>query len=173
MRFKLRTGEAYEIEALPFGLSCSPYWAHRLSKVIPSWIRNNLPGVSIVWYVDDIAILGETELQVERMTTALINFLTTLGIEVNSKKSMKQAVEQFDYLGQTISPPPSKLKKALNLAKKQLKTHTCVPHHLARLGGVRLNLQRRVQNMLGIAKLLMMDTAKAPVTLIKRTGVPN
>ena len=93
MRFKLRTGEAYEIEALPFGLSCSPYWAHRLSKVILSWIRTNLPGVSIVWYVDDIAILGETELQVKRTTTTLINFFTKLGIEVNSRNSMKQATE--------------------------------------------------------------------------------
>ena len=161
------------MKALPFVLSCSPYWTHRLSKVVLSGIRTNLPGVSIVWYVDDIATLGETKLQVERTATALINFLTKLGIEVNSKKSMKQAAEPFDYRGQTISPPPSKLKKALNLAKKQLKTHTCVPHHLARLAGVLLNLQKRVQNMLGIAKLLMMDTAKAPVTLIKKTGVPN
>jgi hypothetical protein len=127
MRFKLRSGEAYEMKALPFVLSCSPYWTHRLSKVVLSGIRTNLPGVSIVWYVDDIATLRETKLQVEQMATALINFLTKLGIEVNRKKTMKQAAEPFDYLGQTISPPPSKLKKGLNLAKKQLKTHTCVP----------------------------------------------
>jgi hypothetical protein len=72
---------------------------------------------------------------------------------------MKQAAEQFDHLGQTInlttgtiSPPPSKLKKALNLAKKKLKAHTCVPRHLARLAGVLLDLQKGVQNLLGIAK---------------------
>ena len=138
MRFKLRLGEAYEIKALPFGLSGSPYWSHRLLKVVLSWIRNNLPGLSIVWYVDDIAILGSTKLQVKQATTAVIDFLTTLGIQVNNKKSMKQAAEQFDYLGQTInlttgtiSPPPGKLKQALTLAKKQLKARTCVPRHLA------------------------------------------
>ena len=91
MRFKLRSGEAYEMKAPPFVLSCSPYWTHRLSNVVLSGIRTNLLGVSIVWYVGDIATLGETKLQVERTVTALINFLTKLGIEVNSKKSMKHA----------------------------------------------------------------------------------
>ena len=141
------------MKALPFVLSCSPYWTHRLSKVVLSGIRTNLPGVSIVWYVDDIATLGETKLQVERTATALINFLTKLGIEVNSKKSMKQAAEPFDYRGQTISPPPSKLKKAPNLAKK---THTEDTHlrttPLGETRGAPLNPQKRVQNMLGITK---------------------
>ena len=72
MRFKLRLGEAYEIKALPFGLSGSPYWSHRLLKVVLSQIRNNLPGLSIVWYVDDITILGSTKPQVEQATTALM-----------------------------------------------------------------------------------------------------
>ena len=88
--------------------------------------------------MDDIAILGSTKLQVKQAAAALINFLTTLGIQVNNKKSMKQVAEQFDYLGQTInlttgtiSPPPGKLKQAITLAKKQLKARTCVPRHLA------------------------------------------
>ena len=91
MRFKLRSGEAYEIKALPFGLSSSPCWAYKLSKVILSWICNNLPDVSIVCYVDDIAILGSTKLQVEQAAVALIDFLTKLGIQVNSEKSMKRS----------------------------------------------------------------------------------
>ena len=92
-RFKLRSAEAYEIKALPFGLSSSPYWSHRVSKVVLSWIRNNLPSVSIVWYVGDIAVLGSTQLQVEPAAAALIDFLTTLGIQVNNEKSMNQAAE--------------------------------------------------------------------------------
>jgi hypothetical protein len=85
MRFKLRSGEAYEIEALPSPIE-QPLWAHRLSKVVLSWIRTNLPGVSIVWYVDDIAILGETKLQVNN-TTALINFLTKRGSRSTTRKA--------------------------------------------------------------------------------------
>ena len=84
----------FKIEAFPFGLYNRPYWAHRLPTVVLSWICTNLPGVTIVWYMDAIAILGETKLQVRRATTALIYFLTKLGIEVNNnKKSMKQAAE--------------------------------------------------------------------------------
>ena len=158
----------FKIEAFPFGLYNRPYWAHRLPKVVLNWIRTNLPRVTIVWYMDDIVILRQAKLQVERATTALIYFLTKLGIEVNNnKKSVKQAAEQFNYLGKTInfttgtiSSPPSKLKKALNLAKKQLKTHTCVPRHLARLAGILLDIQKGVHKLLGVAKLLMTDTGK-------------
>ena len=118
--------------------------------------------------MDDIVILGSTQLQVEYAATALIDFLSKLGIQVNNEKSMKPAAEQFHYLGQTIklttgmiSTPASKLKQALTLAKKQLKARTCVPRHLARLAGALLDLQKGVQNLLGIPKLLMTDTAKA------------
>ena len=62
MRLKLRSGESYEKETLPFGLSNRTHWAHRLSKVVLSWIRTNLPRLNIVWYIDDIAILVETKL---------------------------------------------------------------------------------------------------------------
>ena len=44
---------------------------------------------------------------------------------------------------------------------RQLKARTCVPCHLARLAGVLLDLQKGVQNLLGIPKLLMADTATA------------
>ena len=118
--------------------------------------------------MDEIANLGNTKLQVEQAAAALIDFLTTLEIQVNNEKSMKQAAEQFDYLGQTInlttgtiSPPRGKLRQALTLAKKQLKARTCVPRHLVPLAGVHLDLQKGVQNLLGIPKLLMTNTAKA------------
>ena len=71
MRFKLRTGEAFEVEALPFGLSCSPYWAHRLAKPILAWVRNTLQDVTVVWYVGDIATLGKTQQDVERAAAAV------------------------------------------------------------------------------------------------------
>ena len=52
------------------------------------------------------------------------------------------------------------MKNALNLAKKQLKTRTCVPRHLARLAGILLDIQKGVHKLLGVAKLLMTDTGK-------------
>ena len=166
MRFKQRTGEAFEIEALPFGLACSPYWAHRMAKVILSWVRNTLQDVTVIWYVDDIAILGETQFQVERAATRLTEVLTDLGVQVNAAKSMSRAATKIDYLGQvinlttgTITPPTVKIHKAINMAKKQAKARTCVPRHLARLAGVLLDLQKGVQNLLGLPKMLMKETA--------------
>ena len=102
MRFKLRTGEAFEVDALPFGLSCSPYWAHRLAKPILAWVRNTLQDVTVVWYVDDIAILGKTKEDVEQAAARLIEFLTDLGVQVNAAKSMREAATKIHYLGRMI-----------------------------------------------------------------------
>jgi hypothetical protein len=50
-RFKVQ-GTAYQMMALPFGLSSSPYWAHRLAKPILEWARAQK--LTLVWYVDDV-----------------------------------------------------------------------------------------------------------------------
>jgi len=165
--YKFKTGEAFEIEALPFGLSYSPYWAHRLAKPILSWVRNTLQDVTVVWYVDDIAILGSNAEAVERAAARLMEFLTDLGVQVNAAKTMSRAATKIDYLGQVIdlttgsvTPPAAKVRKAIAMAKKQAKARTCVPRHLARLVGVLLDLKPpRAQSLLGLLKLLMKETA--------------
>ena len=171
MRFKLRTGEAFEIEALPFVLSCSPYWAHRLSKAIWCWDRNTLQDVTVIWYVDDIAILGKTQKDVKWAAARLTEFLTDLGVQVNAAKSMRRAATTIDYLGQvinlttaTVTPPSIEVREGIIMAKEQAKLRTCVPRHLARLAGVLLDLQKGAQNLLGLLKLLMKETAHVAKT---------
>ena len=61
-RFKLQ-GRAYEMTALPFGLASSSYWAHRLSKPISQWARAQK--LTLVWYVEDVLILGKRAHEVE------------------------------------------------------------------------------------------------------------
>ena len=48
--------------ALPFRLASSPYWAHRLSKPILQWARAQK--LTLVWYVDDVLILGKSAQEV-------------------------------------------------------------------------------------------------------------
>jgi len=45
--------------ALPFGLHCSPYLAGRLAQVVEKTLRHQ--GVHLIWYVDDILILGDSQ----------------------------------------------------------------------------------------------------------------
>ena len=82
-RFKIQ-GRAYEMTALPFGLASSPYWPHRLSKPILEWARAQK--LTLVWYVDDVLLLGKSAQEVETAATLLLRKLTSLGIHLNPSK---------------------------------------------------------------------------------------
>ena len=75
-----------------------PYWAPRLLKIALDLIRTNFPEVTVIWYLDDISILGETELLVEGAACALIYFLKKLGVDVDDEESMKQTADWSNYL---------------------------------------------------------------------------
>jgi len=44
---------------LPFGLILSPYWTCRLDQVVGNTLRSQ--GVHLIWYVDDIRLLGDSQ----------------------------------------------------------------------------------------------------------------
>ena len=58
------------MNALPFGLASSPYWAHWLGKPILEWARAQK--LTFVWYVDDILLLGKSAQEVETAATLLL-----------------------------------------------------------------------------------------------------
>ena len=51
------------------------------------------------WWIDDVLILGNTKEQAEERATSLVKNFTELGITVNKAKSMKEATQQFTYVG--------------------------------------------------------------------------
>ena len=70
-RFRLSSaqteGQCFQMEDLPFGLKSSPVWAHRLSKTVITWARQQ--GFRLAWYVDDVLILGTSrETLLEQLT---------------------------------------------------------------------------------------------------------
>ena len=92
-----------------------PHWAPRLLKIALDLIRTNFPEVTVIWYLDDISILGETELLVDSVACALTYFLKKLGVDVDDEESMKQTADWSNYLQEegitfstgTISSPPN------------------------------------------------------------------
>ena len=85
---------------MPFGLKSSPIWAHRLARPIIQWARNR--GMHLVWYVDDILILGKSEAQLLQDLTNLIEMLTSLGLQVNTTKSHLKPTHRLAFLGQIL-----------------------------------------------------------------------
>jgi hypothetical protein len=91
-----------------------PHGAHRLLKIALDFIRTNFPEVTIIWYLDDILILAETELLVDSAACALTYLLKKLGVDADDEESMKLTTNWSNYLqeegitfstGGTSSPP--------------------------------------------------------------------
>ena len=146
--------------ALPFGLASSPYWAHRLSKPILQWARAQK--LTLVWYVNDVLILGKSAHEVERASTLLLRKLTSLGIYLNPSKCKLTTSQSVEYLGHTLDlknrqfvPLKSKLTAAIRVTKKALRGKTTTLKYLAAVAGVLLDLTKSLQSLHGIQKTLM------------------
>ena len=92
------------------------------------------------WWIDDVLILGESATQVEHRAIAVVNMLTSMGIQVNQAKSMQHAAQQFPYVGHhfnleanVVEPLPHKQTISHNLCKHQLKGWTFQPKNFAAL----------------------------------------
>jgi hypothetical protein len=164
MRFRLGH-QAFQITAMPFGWSLSPYWAHRLARPIREWL--NQQKWAHCWWVDDILLLGETKAEVEHRATALVDKLTQLGMAVNTEKSMTQAAQRLTYLGHQIDlsknvliPEPEKAKHVNKAVRKMTKGNNFPPVHLAALAGALLDAQRSNAALHGLPQQVMKAAAK-------------
>ena len=159
MRFK-HNGQGYQIEAMPFGWSMSPFWAHRMSKPIRALLNQwNVPHA---WWVDDILILGRDKADVCTSATRLINLLTKLGVCINPSKSMSQPAQEFTYLGHhwnlvtnRLTPLQPKVASAIQDCKHQLKSNVTTPYHLASLAGKLLDSNKSNTALTGLPQQIM------------------
>ena len=146
--------------ALPFGLVSSPYWAHRLSKPILEWAR--VQKITLVWYIDDVLLLGKSAQEIETAASLLLLKLTSLRIHINPSKCKLTPSQSVEYLGHTLDlknrrfvPLKSKLTTAIRVTKKALRGKTTTPKYLAAVAGKLLDLTKSLQSLHGIPKTLM------------------
>ena len=163
MRFQIE-GVAYQIQAMPFGWSGSPWWSHKMAQPIRAWLNQNL--ITHCWYVDDVLILGETKEQCESNASKLVNLLTSLGIKVNKDKSMIAASQEVNYIGHCfnlltnlVSHIPSKLQHLQRMVKHQMKSNVMTPRYLCALAGSLLDAVKSNVALTGLAQNLMQQAA--------------
>jgi hypothetical protein len=159
MRF-MYNNQGYQVEAMPFGWSLSPFWSNRLAKPIRALLNDW--DIAHSWWVDDILILGSTKQEVEQKAAKLVQLLTTLGIKVNQEKSMTEAARSFMYLGHHwdlsknyLNTPTAKNQGALQLTRHQLKSNRTTPKHLAALAGTLLDCVKSNSALTGLPQQLM------------------
>ena len=87
-----------------------PHWAPRLMKIALDLMRANYPEVTIIWYLDDISILAETELLVDSAACALTYLLRKLGVTLTPTTDWSKYLQEEGITystGATSSSPPS------------------------------------------------------------------
>ena len=159
IRFKYQD-QAYQAIGMPFGWSMAPFWSHRLAKPIRQRLQEQ--GIPHAWFVDDVLILGRSAQEAAQNATYLVKLLTSLGIQINKDKSMKDPAQQFTYLGHNwdlqnnkIHPIQEKITKAIKAVKHQIKGNVCTAKHMASLAGMLLDQVKSNVALWGLPKQLM------------------
>ena len=106
--------------------------------------------------------MGEKPQLVLSHALSLINKLSSLGVQMDATKSKLTPTMVVTFLGHHLDllhrvyrPTDDKLKKAQAAIRKAPRGNTMVPPHLAAAGGRLLDLQKSVQNLLGLPKIVM------------------
>ncbi|XP_059892735.1 uncharacterized protein LOC132446441 [Gadus macrocephalus] len=90
-------GMAYEYQCLPFGNSLAPRTFSKCVETALEPLRRQ--GKRILFYLDDLLILSNSEETARRDTMLVINHLSFLGFAINWEKSSTLPSRQTVYLG--------------------------------------------------------------------------
>jgi hypothetical protein len=117
--------------------------------------------------VDDILLFAPTKQEAEHRATELINLLTTLGMQINAEKTMKEASQSIEYIGHQfnlkqniIKPIPEKTQNALKLVTHQLKSNMTTPKYLAAVAGTLMDVMKSNVNLQGLPQQIMRCAAQ-------------
>src|SRR3989338_2540714 len=143
-------GARYRYAVLPFGNRTSPWW---LTRVLNPTIRSlRLRGVSIVVYVDDMLILGDSAAEGKTDTLATVRALTELGWHINYDKSVLVPQQKIEFLGYTldlsgwpaIGLPPLKRRRIAHELSRASRSQLVRPRILARVVGLATSASKAV-----------------------------
>ena len=84
---------------MPFGLGPAPKIFTKIIKHAVAFLRRL--GVRIVIYLDDMIVLNQSKLELERDHNSLLCLLMLLGFAVNWKKSFLYPTQILGFLGFT------------------------------------------------------------------------
>lgn len=94
-------GRFYVYNTLVFGLSCSPYFFHKVLRPVVAFLRDT-HNLRVCLYVDDWLLLAR-EKDIVAHTRILVHTLKDLGLCINLEKSDFESSTQKEFIGFTIN----------------------------------------------------------------------
>jgi len=147
----------FQWTSLPFGLHC-------LAQVVEKTLRHQ--GNHLIWYMDDILILGDSHKSVSTNLEILLQTWKEAGLIVNKRKSFLTPSQKVNNLSQQVSlkawvvgPQMTKPSRGLEMTNGYLWRKKSSPAHIAGMAGTLLDLQKGNVALHGLAKCFMREAA--------------
>ena len=94
-------GERWQFAALPNGLSTAPRLFTKLLKPVFAELRQ--AGHTVIGYLDDTIIIGETKEKLKESVSATTKILSELGFLIHTKKSVLIPTRELAFLASFLT----------------------------------------------------------------------
>ena len=132
--------QMYEFDRLPNGLSQAPRLFTKLMKPVVGHLRSI--GIMLVFYLDDILLVAESQEMASLHLQISKNLLVDLGFSLNIEKSSVEPSQNIEFLGfainsvdMTLSLPHTKAVGIVEICQEMLSRDLCPLRQLAKVLG--------------------------------------
>lgn len=129
-------GRHFRHRVLPQGASVSPWLWTKIMKAPLAYLRRL--GLRIICYMDDLLILGETRVIVERNRDSCLTTLQRLGLLISWDKCSLEPCHKLEFLGllvdsttMTFEVPPAKMSSIVRESRVLMGQRRSTPRKLA------------------------------------------
>ena len=168
-------GTLYGFGCLPFGLSSAPRAFTKLLKPVATLIRSM--GIRVVIYLDDILILDQDQVELQKIFKGVLELLRNLGFTIKMEKCSPVPTQSLVFLGglldsinMTLSLPSEKLEAITQAIKQILKDPEVTEKSLASLLG---RMSHAAQTGVWLAPLHYRSLQQQHVRMIHHSGWPT
>ena len=130
----------YQFTCLPFGLASAPWVFTKTLRPVAALVREL--GMRVIFYIDDILLMAESNEKLQDQSAGLIYLLQCLGFTINQEKTVVELRQSLVFLGFTVdttemelSLPLDKIKKIRAEARKLMGAELVSARSLSRLLG--------------------------------------
>ena len=133
-------GERWQFAALPNGLSTAPRLFTKLLKPVFAELRK--AGHTVIGYLDDTIIIGETKEKLKESVSATTKILSELGFLIHTKKSVLIPTRELAFLGfilntesMIVKLPQTKAQEVIDSCRELMGTYLPSIRMVARVIG--------------------------------------
>lgn len=133
-------GERWQFAALPNGLSTAPRLFTKLLKPVFAELRK--AGHTVIGYLDDTIIIGETKEKLKESVSATTKILSELGFLIHTKKSVLIPTRELTFLGfilntesMIVKLPQTKAQEVKDICRELMGTYLPSIRMVARVIG--------------------------------------